>query len=59
MHFLRRIPRDPFSRYDGVAGETWGLRTPSPPTDPHSGDDVFDVYTLAQGRGSMEAYRDW
>jgi general secretion pathway protein G len=62
MYFLRRIPRDPFFPDPQVAAaETWGLRSyKSPPTDPQPGDDVFDVYTLAQGKGlNGIAYRDW
>ena len=43
------------------AADTWGLRSyKSPPSDPQAGDDVFDVYTLAQGKGlNGIAYREW
>lgn len=62
LYFLRRVPRDPFFP-DGSAQaeETWGLRSyASPPDDPQPGDDVFDVYSLAAGKGLNEvAYRDW
>jgi general secretion pathway protein G len=62
MYFLRRIPRDPlFPDTTVTPAETWGLRASnSPPTDPQPGDDVFDVYTLAQGKGiNGVPYRDW
>ena len=54
MYFLRRVPRDPF-------GETWGIRSyASPPDDPKEGEDVFDVFTLAQGKGiNGRPYREW
>jgi general secretion pathway protein G len=62
MYFLRRVPRDPLFPDPGVAAaETWGLRSyQSPPNDPQPGDDVFDVYSLAQGKGlNGIAYREW
>ena len=54
MYFLRRIPKDPF-------GTAWGKRSyASPPDEPKDGDDVFDVYTLAPGRGiNGRPYREW
>jgi general secretion pathway protein G len=62
MYFLRRVPRDPMNPDSTAApADTWGLRSyKSPPSDPQPGDDVFDVYTLAQGKGlNGVAYRDW
>jgi general secretion pathway protein G len=62
IYFLRRLPRDPFYPDGSVAAEeTWGLRSyHSPPDDPQPGDDVFDVYSLAAGKGlNGVAYRDW
>jgi len=62
IYFLRRVPRDPLFPDASVApADTWGLRSyKSPPSDPQPGDDVFDVYTLAQGKGlNGVAYRDW
>jgi general secretion pathway protein G len=56
MYFMRRVPRDPFAE-DG----RWGLRSySSPPDDPREGEDVFDVYTLASGKGiNGRPYREW
>jgi len=56
IYFLRRIPRDPFTE-EGK----WGLRSyASPPDDPKEGADVFDVYTLAQGKGiNGRPYKEW
>jgi general secretion pathway protein G len=62
IYFLRRVPRDPlFPDASVAAADTWGLRGyKSPPSDPQPGEDVFDVYTLAQGKGlNGIAYRDW
>ena len=62
IYFLRRLPRDPFFP-DGAAApeETWGLRSyASPPDNPQPGDDVFDVYSLARGKGlNGVPYHDW
>jgi general secretion pathway protein G len=62
MYFLRRVPRDPFFPDAAAApADTWGLRSSlSPPADPQAGDDVFDVYSLSQGKGlNGIAYHDW
>ena len=62
MYFLRHVPRDPFYPDPTVApADTWGLRSyQSPPGDPQPGDDVFDVYSMAAGRGlNGIAYREW
>ena len=62
MYFLRRVPRDPlFPDPSVAAADTWGVRSyKSPPNDPQPGDDVFDVYSLAPGKGlNGIAFREW
>jgi general secretion pathway protein G len=62
IYFLRRLPRDPFSTDASLAAaETWGKRSyASPPDEPKEGDDVFDVYSLASGKGiNGRPYREW
>jgi len=56
IYFLRRVPLDPLTE-DGK----WARRAySSPPDDPREGEDVFDVYTLAPGKGiNGRAYREW
>jgi general secretion pathway protein G len=62
IYFLRRVPRDPFFPDGSVsAEETWGLRSyASPPDNPQPGNDVFDVHSLANGKGlNGVPYREW
>lgn len=56
--YLRRIPKDPFDRYD----EGWGMR--SVEDDPDStvwgGDNVFDIYSQSEGIGlDGTPYNTW
>ncbi|WP_439391309.1 type II secretion system protein [Ideonella sp. YS5] len=61
LYFLRRIPRDPFADRAANDAQTWGLRSyESPPDNPKPGRDVFDVYSMASGKGlDGRAYRQW
>jgi general secretion pathway protein G len=62
IYFLRRLPRDPlFADASASAANTWGRRAyASPPEEPREGEDVFDVYSLAEGVGiNGIPYRQW
>ena len=52
IYFLRRLPRDPFAVDSTATDKAWGKRAyTSPPDNPREGDDVFDIYSQAEGKG--------
>jgi general secretion pathway protein G len=62
IFFLRRLPRDPtFPDQAAPAENTWGKRSyASPPDAPEEGDDVFDVYSRAEGSAlNGTPYKAW
>jgi len=61
IYFLRRLPRDPFAPGFVAAEDTWAKRSyASPPEAPAEGDDVFDVFSKADGTGlNGVPYAEW
>lgn len=62
IYFMRQLPRDPLYPDSTAAPETtWGKRSyASSRDDPREGDDIFDVYSQAQGSGlNGIPYREW
>ena len=62
MYFLRKLPRDPMHPDPAVpALNSWGKRSfASAPDDPQEGGDVFDIYSLAPGKGiNGVPYKEW
>jgi general secretion pathway protein G len=62
IFFLRRLPRDPFfPDQEASAAESWGKRSyASAPEEPQEGADVYDVFSLSQGKGlNGIPYKEW
>ncbi|MFK8332277.1 type II secretion system protein [Pseudomonas sp. BJa5] len=61
FYFLRRIPRDPLVAHKRDDEGGWGLRSyDSSAQNPRDGEDVFDVYSKAPGKGlNGIAYGQW
>ncbi|MCY1276957.1 hypothetical protein D9M68_286920 [compost metagenome] len=62
QHFLRTIPRDPFSKDSSKpAASTWLYRPYlSAPDSPQAGADIFDVYSSSTEIGTNGVpYREW
>jgi general secretion pathway protein G len=61
IYFLRRIPADPMQPAAKDAIESWGKRSYASSRDaPEEGEDVFDVYSRAEGGGiNGRRYREW
>lgn len=63
IYLLRRLPQDPFKKNTGEGNEDsgWGLRSyESPPNQPKSGNDVFDVFSTSDEVGlNGIPYRQW
>jgi len=62
IYFIRRLPRDPFYPDPSLpAAETWMLRSyASPPDNPQSGVDIYDVISQSQQIGiNGIPYNEW
>lgn len=60
--FLRKIPADPFNPPKPGEEPKWGMRsyTDEPDSNSWGGDDVFDVYSLSDGKAiDGTNYKDW
>ena len=62
IYFLRRLPSDPMNADASLpASRSWGKRSyASSSEEPRDEGDVFDVYSMASGRGINGInYRNW
>jgi general secretion pathway protein G len=61
IYFLRRLPPDPMQPEIKDPLDAWGKRAYASPRErPEEGDDVFDVYSRAEGVGiNGRPYREW
>jgi general secretion pathway protein G len=61
IYFLRRLPPDPMQPDIKDPLDAWGKRAYASPRErPEEGDDVFDVYSRADGVGiNGRPYREW
>ncbi|CAG8863246.1 hypothetical protein PS627_00182 [Pseudomonas fluorescens] len=61
FYFLRRIPHDPLTAAKEEDQGAWGLRAYDSSADnPREGQDVYDVYSKAAGKGlNGIAYGQW
>ncbi len=62
IYFLRRLPSDPMNADASLpASRSWGKRSyASSSEEPRDEADVFDVYSMATGRGiNGITYRNW
>ncbi len=61
IYLLRKLPQDPIYAEAYNEPDNWGKRSyQSPPDAPKEGEDVYDVYSLAEGESlNGTPYRDW
>ncbi|MFA6015753.1 MAG: type II secretion system protein [Gallionellaceae bacterium] len=61
IYFLRRIPTDPMAGKGLVEAESWKTRSYlSPPDEPKSGEDVYDVLSRSEDVGlNGIPYKKW
>lgn len=61
IYFLRKLPRDPMADPSMRAADSWGQRSyASSAKSPSKGADVFDVYSMSEGKGlNGVPYAEW